>query len=188
MLALWLLAGCSKQQPWHSKDVSGLLPPLQFSLTNDQGRVVTAADYLHHDRVTLLYFGYTYCPDVCPLTLGRLSAAIGRLDPPARQHLQVLFVSVDPRRDTPARLAQYAHAFGPQFTGLTGTQEALRTLTKRYRVTYGYGEPDADGNYSVSHSSAIFAFDRDGKVRLLMQYDDGAAGIGADLQRLLETS
>jgi protein SCO1/2 len=179
------LAGCSGDAPpWRTKDITGLMPQLQFVLTNEQGKPVSAQDY--NGKVTLLYFGYTFCPDVCPVTLGRLSSAIKQLDPAAQARVQVLFVSVDPRRDTPARLREYTNAFGTEFVGLSGTQEQLHTLTKRYRVTYGYGEPDASGNYAVSHSSVVYVFDPQGKIRLLLRDDDSLEAIAQDLARLVQ--
>ncbi|MDN5939058.1 MAG: SCO family protein, partial [Salinisphaera sp.] len=96
-----------------------------------------------------------------------------------------LFVSVDPRRDSPQDLASYTAAFGPRVVGLTGSQEQLQALTRRYRVTYGYGKTDDSGFYPVSHSSGVFVFDRDGKVRLLLREDLSAQQIAADLRRLL---
>jgi protein SCO1/2 len=94
---------------------------------------------------------------------------------------------VDPARDTLAQLKTYAAAFGPQVVGLRGSDTELKALTKRYRVTYGYGKPDAHGNYEVSHSSAIYVFDRQGKVRLLAGPGDNALVITADLERLLQS-
>jgi protein SCO1/2 len=99
--------------------------------------------------------------------------------------VRILFVSVDPARDTLAALNKYAAVFGPQVVGLRGTQDELRALTKRYRVSYGYGKPDAKGNYEVSHSSAVYVFDRQGEVRLLAGASDTASAITDDLRRLL---
>lgn len=182
LLTLALLGGCS-DPAWQTKDVSGLMPPLEFTLTSEDGRRVSAADY--RGEVLLLFFGYTHCPDVCPMTLAHLAAALAELGEPA-QRLRVLFVSVDPERDTPELLRRYTAAFGEPFVGLTGTQTELRALTKRYRVTYGYGERDDSGNYLVSHSGAVFAFDTEGRARLLIRDQDPPAAIAADLRRLLD--
>jgi protein SCO1 len=186
-LILWLLPlvliACSKgTTPWHSPAISGVMPDLAFHLTDDSGRAVTAADY--SGKVTLLYFGFTHCQDVCPETLTLLASAIRRLGDDANK-VQVLFVSVDPKRDTPAVLHRYAAYFSPGIVGLTGTDPQLQTLSKRYRVSYSYGKPDAKGNYEVYHSSAIFAFDARGKIRLLMNQKESAAAIAADLKRLI---
>lgn len=178
-----MLAACSGDDAkWHTTDIGGLMPPLQFNLIDGDGQPVTADAY--HGKVTLLFFGYTHCPDVCPLTLSHLAAAIQDMDKAARKQVQVLFVSVDPQRDTPQLLQQYAGAFGPQFIGLTGTQTQLQAVTKRYRSTYGYGKPDASGNYEVSHSSAVYVFDPAGKVQLLLRDDDKPDAVAQDLDRL----
>ena len=182
LLLITVLAGCSADAEWRTKDISGLMPALAFTLTSERGETVTAKDY--PGKVNLLFFGYTSCPDICPATLGRLRAALDQLDASEREQVQVLFVSVDPKRDDPARLREYTDAFGPDFVGLTGTAEQLEALTKRYRTTYSLGEPDKQGDYLVSHSSAVFAFDRQGEVQLLMRDADGTEAIAADIARL----
>lgn len=175
-----LLVGCWEGDDWQTKDIAGLMPPLRFTLTQDSGTEVQATDFRGY--ITLLYFGYTHCPDVCPTTLAKLNAAIARLAP--ARDVRVLFVSVDPKRDGLDRLRTYTAAFGPQFVGLRGNDEALSELTKRYRITYGYGKPDDDGDYEVSHSSAVFVFDRAGEARLMVRSSDGVDAIAADLKRL----
>jgi protein SCO1/2 len=180
-LAAILLAACGRGEGWHVKDISGLMPDLAFALTDDQGETVHAANYRGH--VVLLYFGYTHCPDVCPATLARLSAALKQAGSGGAQ-MRVLFVTVDPARDTLEVMRDYTRYFGPQFLGLRGTDAELAALTKRYRVTYGRGKPDAHGGYEVSHSSAVFVFDREGHVRLIIRDGDGVPAIAADLKRL----
>lgn len=180
-----LLAGCGqKSLSWDTKNITGVMPDLQFSLTDDNGAPVHASHY--GGKIDLLYFGYTHCPDVCPLTLATVAQALKQLGPKADQ-VRMLFVSVDPKRDPPKVLKRYVHAFGPHMVGLTGTQEELQTLTKRYRVAYRYGKPEADGSYVVYHSAAIFVFDPSGKVRLLMNYKDGAAAMAHDLKQLVSS-
>tara|TARA_Y100001001_G_C8007767_1_gene308648 strand:+ start:2407 stop:2985 length:579 start_codon:yes stop_codon:yes gene_type:complete len=179
-VTLWL-AGCS-EPPWQTKDISGLMPPLAFELVDENGKDVNADQFL--GKSTLLFFGFTHCPDVCPTTLARLDAATQRMDEAARDDIQVLFVSVDPRRDDAETLREYTDAFGPQFIGLTGDKAALDELTRRYRVTYGYGEEDSEGNYDVSHSSAVFAFNDQGEARLLILDSDPMEAVVADLERL----
>ncbi|MFG6178189.1 SCO family protein [Halomonas sp. THAF12] len=182
LLALLVLAGCGEDD-WRTKDIASLMPPLAFTLTDERGRTVEASRY--HGDVTLLYFGYTHCPDVCPATLARLAKTLNGLAPEAREDVRVLFVSVDPTRDGPQRLTTYTDAFGPAIVGLTGSRAQLDALTKRYRVTYGYGEKDSDGDYPVSHPSGIFAFDRDGAARLLIRDGDAPEAVRHDLERLL---
>jgi len=184
LLLAGLLVACGHSAPpWGLRDITGLMPPLDFTLTEaSDGATVHGKDFQGH--VVLLYFGYTHCPDVCPTTLSRIACAVAALGPQAEQ-VRVLFVTVDPARDTLAQLKTYAAAFGPQIVGLRGSQDEIKALTKRYRVSYGYGKPDAHGDYEVSHSSAVYVFDREGEVRLLADSTAEAAVITGDLKRLL---
>ena len=182
--ALLALAGCGEERPWNTKDVSGLMPELEFELTRAaDGEPVTEAAW--SGKVRVVYFGFTFCPDVCPTTLAKYSQALRAMDPETADAIRVLFISVDPERDTLERLDQYASAFGERFVGLRGEIPYLRDLTKRYRVTFGYGEPDDSGYYNVSHSSAAFVFDRDGELRLLTRPDDSIEALRKDLVRLV---
>lgn len=187
LVPVLLFSGCGRNEPpWSTKDISGLMPTLEFTLTSaSRNAPVRATDY--RGKVLLMFFGYMHCPDVCPTTLSRLHSAVARLGDQAQQ-VRILFVSVDPQRDKLPELRRYTGAFGPQVIGLRGNQAALRELTKRYRVTYGYDKPDAQGNYNVSHSGAVYIFDRQGEVRLLVRPDDTAEAISLDLKRLLAES
>lgn len=177
------VAGCGGGRGWRMTNITGLMPVLKFTLTDAAtGASMDAAHF--KGKVVLLYFGYTHCPDVCPMTLADLAAAVRTLGARADQ-VRILFVSVDPARDTIPVLKRYAEAFGPQVVGLRGDQEQLRRLTKRYRVTYGYEKPDVHGNYVVSHSSAVYVFDRNGHVRLLAQHPNRTADLAHDLKALL---
>lgn len=164
-LAIVLLAGCAARPHWQLDDMQGHLPDLKFSMTNDLGQPVTAATY--RGKVVLLYFGYTHCPDVCPLTLVNLHTVLQKMGK-AAEDVRVLFVTVDPARDTVPVLHQYVTAFDPRIVGLTGTQDAIAQLAKRYRAFYKPETPhDQTGDYDVTHSSAIYVFDRKGRARLL---------------------
>lgn len=177
-----MLNGCSQDASWSLVNITGIMPPLAFSLTDDTGQQVTADTY--RGKVVMLYFGYTHCPDVCPTTMATLSQALSKLGGDASQ-VRVLFVTVDPQRDTPHLLKSYTQAFGPEFIGLRTADPELRRLVKRYRVTYSLGKPDARGNYEVTHSSAIFIFDKTGKARLIAESSDSAAFIAHDVQQLI---
>jgi len=181
-----LLAGCARNGPHYAlQSIKGLVAPLDFQLTDQDGKPVTAADYRHD--IVMLYFGYTECPDECPTTLTMLANALHTLGPQASQ-VRVLFVSVDPRRDTTAVLKRYVNNFGPEFVGLRPDQAELTALSKRYRISYHYEKPDKYGNYAVDHSSAIFIFDRDGRARLLGLSDNTSQQVASDLRRLLASS
>lgn len=178
-------AGCSgahaRTSAYHATDISGIMPALSFHLTGPGGTPIT--EQFVHGKTTILYFGYTNCPDECPTTLARLSAALHALGPAANQ-VRVLFVSVDPKRDTPAALARYAHYFAPQVVGASGTDAELTALTKRYRVAYRRDPPDPQGNYAVYHSSAVFVFDADGSARLLVPDTETPTQLAEDLSTL----
>ena len=176
------IAGCSSGGPnFALQNVTGLLPQLKFSLDDQDGRAVTAGDY--RGKIVLLYFGYTHCPDACPTTLTNLSEALRRLGPDASR-VRVLFVTVDPARDTPAVMKRYVSAFGPQFIGLRGDDDALTALSKRYRIAFRREPPDRNGYYAVDHSSAVFIFDASGRARLLAQESDNPRTIAMDLHKL----
>jgi protein SCO1/2 len=186
-LALLLLGSCSKDPGWHEMDVSSSSPPLAFTMTRaSDGKQVTQADYRGH--IVMLYFGYTYCPDVCPTTLSNLATVLQRLGPEARD-VSVLFVTVDPNRDTLPLLASYVKDFAPEIDGLRGTPDQLAALARRYRIVYSV-TPGGNGSpYEVTHSSAVYIFDRTGTARLLApslaSTTPDIVGTAADLQRLL---
>lgn len=183
-LAAVLAAACGGELSWETKDISGLMPALEFTLTSEDGETVTEEQYT--GKVNLMFFGFTHCPDVCPITLGRLRGVMDRLPGDVADQVQVLFVSVDPDRDGPEELRAYTDQFGGRFIGLTGSQEQLQALTKRYRTTYGYGEPDDQGNYEVSHGSAVYAFDSSGAARLLIRDSDDIDAVAGDLEQLVK--
>jgi protein SCO1/2 len=145
--------------------MTGTLPALSFTMMRaSDGKVVRAADY--RGKIVLLYFGYTFCPDVCPTTLLNLTLMLKKLGPLA-DRIRVLFVTVDPGRDTLEVLKQYAGAFAAQTVGLRGTPDELAALAKRSRVAYSVEPATKDHPYTVSHSSAVYVFDRNGDIKLL---------------------
>ncbi len=183
-----LLAGCNSGSKWHSVDVSGSSPPLQFTMTRaSDGKTVTQADY--RNDIVLLYFGYTNCPDFCPTTLANVATTLKRLGPEA-DHTRMLFVTVDPNRDTLPILAQYVKNFAPQIDGLRGTPDQLVALARRFRILYSVTPETKDHPYEVTHSSAIYVFDGSGVARLLVPSlattNPDIAGTTADLRRLIE--
>jgi protein SCO1/2 len=187
-LAGTLLQGCSSDTAWHSVDITGTLPPLEFTMTRaNDGKTVTADDY--KGKIVLLYFGYTFCPDVCPLTLANASLVLKKLGPTA-EDVRFLFVTVDPDRDSLAVLKEYTGNFAPEVVGLRGSPDEIASLAKRYRVYYAVTPASGDKPYAVDHSSAIYVFDATGKIRLLVASMSTAQpdidGLASDLRRLLE--
>ncbi len=181
------VAGCDPKTKWHEQDITGVLPPLSFALTDaTSGKLVTAADF--RGKVALLYFGYTLCPDFCPTTLTNLADVLGKLGARA-DDTRVLFVTVDPNRDSLPIMKQYAAAFSPQVVGLRGTPDELAALARRYRVGYSV-TPAHDGHpYEVTHSSIVYVFDQNGNARLLVDSMAAAkpdiAGTTKDLETLI---
>lgn len=150
-------------------------------------KTVAAADY--RGKVTLLYFGYTFCPDVCPMTLSNVAQVVRKLGP-AGSDVRALFVTVDPARDSLPVLKRYAEAFGPGVDGLRGTADELTALTRRYRVAYSVSAASPGHAYEVTHSSGIYVFDRRGRPRLLISSlsspKPDIAGVTDDLRLLLK--
>lgn len=186
LVAVLTAGACGRDRPWHTTDVSGNLPPLAFTLTRaEDARTVTAADF--RGDMALLYFGYTLCPDACPTTLAALDRIVDDLGP--RGHgVRILFVTVDPNRDTLPVLKTYVASFGTEVIGLRGTPDQLAALARRYRVAYSVRPGDARHPYRVTHSSAVYVFDREGDARLLITSLAAASpdidGVAADLRRL----
>jgi len=186
-VGLLLLAGCNEQK-WHSIDVSGSLPPLSFTMTRaEDGKEVTQADY--RDQVVLVYFGYTNCPDVCPTTLSEIGNVFKGLGADAGD-VRMLFVTVDPNRDTAPVLKSYVGNFGKRIDGLRGTADQLAALARRYRIAYSV-TPASNGHaYEVTHSPAIYVFDGTGNARLIIASlsttKPDIPGTTADLKRLVE--
>lgn len=180
LMGLLLLLGCDAE-PWYGTDITGAMPRLQFSMTRaSDGANVTEAQY--RGKLVVLYFGYTQCPDVCPTVLANISEALQRLGAKANR-VSVLFVTVDPNRDTLPLLKAYAKAFAPQMDGLRGSDNAIATLARRYRVAYSV---NAGPPYEVMHSDAVFMFDATGRARLVTLNTDNTTALAADMERLLD--
>ena len=175
--------------PWrNSIDVSGNELPLEFRMTRvSDGKEVSEADYRGH--VVMLYFGYTNCPDLCPLTLLNVATALKGLGADARR-VRVLFVAVDPERDTLPVLQKYVKSFGPQVDGLRGTKDELAALAGRCHAAYSVTPATKDRPYEVSHSAVIYVFDETGAARLLIPSLSDARpdipGTTSDLKRLID--
>ena len=153
-----------------------------FRLIDDKGRAVTDADY--RGRWMLVYFGYTNCPDACPLTLQKMASALKVLGPLA-DRLVPVFITVDPARDTPGQLADYINNFDPRIAGLTGSSEQIAAVAKAYRVYYAPAEPDKSGAYLVGHSSFLYLVDPAGKVNALLPMDSSAGELTVVLRSKL---
>jgi len=178
-----LLLSCSEPRKWHASDITGMMPDLEFSLTGPDGEKVDAKSLL--GKPILIFFGFTNCPHVCPTTLTQLSVVVKKLGPQAGD-IQVALVSVDPGRDTPEVMKSYTASFGPWLLGLTGTEEALDALRQNYGVYAAMESSDDKGEYNVMHSTAIFAFDAEGRVRLLISDVTDSDAVVSDLKQLTD--
>jgi protein SCO1 len=145
---------------------------------------VRLSDYA--GKIVLLYFGYTSCPDVCPTSLAKLKEALSELSPEEAAQVQVIFISVDPARDTLEKLEQYAHVFGSDFIGASGTRNEIDLIAQSFGVYYKINTPDADGNYTVDHSSFIYVIDRQGRLVMIWGHDAQPDEISTDLRYLLK--
>jgi protein SCO1/2 len=143
------------------------------------------ADVLRGE-VTLVYFGYTHCPDVCPTTLAGFGSAIAQLPADQRDEVQVVMVTVDPERDTPERLATYLANFNDDYIGLTGDDSALARVAEDWRIRVEYGPTLEDGSYFVGHPAFSLVLDRDMRKRLMVPSQMTATQLALDLAQLLE--
>jgi protein SCO1/2 len=185
LLLIAVLAACGAGGPaFQASDISGSSFGRDFELKDPQGRTRTLADF--RGKAVVLFFGYTQCPDVCPTTLAALAEAMKRLGADA-DRVQVLFVTVDPERDTPALLAQYVPAFDPRFLGLYGDADATARTAKEFKVLY-QKVAGPTGNYTMDHSAGTYVFDPQGRLRLYVSNGQGPDVFVHDLRELLHAA
>jgi protein SCO1/2 len=184
VFAAFALAGCGGSGPsFKNTDVTGVDYGRDFSLTDHTGKARTLADF--RGKVVVMFFGYTQCPDFCPTTLSELAAAVGKLGPDASR-VQVLFVTVDPERDTPELLSRYVPAFDPSFLGLYGDAAATAEVAKEFKVLYQKQPGPTPGSYSMDHSAGTFIFDPQGRLRVYESYGQGPDVFAHDIRALLQ--
>ncbi len=152
-----------------------------FQLTAHTGQPITFHDF--RDKVILIYFGYTYCPDVCPITLAELNRAVTQLSENQQEQVQVMMVTVDPERDTPDRLGEYITKFNPDFLGLFGSPDQLAAATSPLGIYYQKQTvEDSAAGYLVDHSASVALLDKQGQMRLIYPYQTSTDDIAADLR------
>ena len=182
------LGGCDKllpnlKSPFNAVDVTGSPLGTDFALLDPEGKRRSLSEF--RGKVVVLNFGYTHCPDVCPTTLADFASALKKLGSDAKL-VQVLFVTVDPKRDTPELLRNYVPAFDPTFIGLRGDERTTENVTKAFHI-YAKADAPKDGTYLVQHSAQSFVFDRSGKLRLVVGYGLAPEKIAADLKILAQS-
>ena len=183
LLFVALLAGCEKPKlpsPFHASDVSGIFTQADFRLTDHNGKTRTLADF--HGKVVALFFGYTHCSDVCVTTLADLAQVMQLLGSDADK-VQVLFITVDPERDKPEVLAQYASAFHPSFLGMYGDAQATAQAAKAFYI--GYQKRPTSSGYNGDHSVGTLLVDPSGKVRLRAPLAQRTDRLADDIRLLL---
>jgi protein SCO1/2 len=165
--------------------VRGFLPDLRFTLNGAGGKTVTQDDF--KGKVVMLFFGYASCPDICPTTMAQLAQVMQNLGSDANR-ARIVFVSVDPHRDTPDKLQAYVDVFGKNAVGLTGTARQIADVARRYRVAYQIEKPKAGDteNYEVAHGRGVYIFDPAGRARLLASDANSVQAITDGVKALLK--
>ncbi len=183
-MLLVLLGGCGpaeKSPQFALTNITGASFGKELNLPDHNGKMRSLADF--RGKVVTVFFGFTHCPDACPTTLAEMAQVMRELGPDGSR-VQVLFVTVDPERDTPAVLRQYVPSFHPEFLGLCGDAESTARVAKEFKVFY-QKQPAKDGGYSVDHSAGTYVFDREGRLRLFAPYGKGSAAMLNDIRLLL---
>lgn len=178
-----LLAACdSGQTRFNNVDVTGANYAKDFRLTDASGQPRSLADF--RGKVVVVFFGYTQCPDVCPTTLSDMAEVKKRLGSDGDK-LQVIFVTLDPDRDTPQVLAQYVPAFDPAFIGLYGTRDETAAVAKDFKIFYQKVPGKTATSYTLDHTAGSYVFDREGRLRLFLRHAGAVDPIVEDLRKLL---
>lgn len=183
---LLMAAGCTEKPEaprFKLTDVTGASFGKDFALTDHNGQRRTLADF--KGKVVTLFFGFTHCPDVCPTTLSEMAVVMKELGADAGR-LQVLFVTVDPERDTAEVLKRYVPAFHPSFLGLTGSAEDIARTAKEFKIFYQKQPLPSGGGYTMDHSAGTYILDGEGRLRLFAQYGIGAPALLHDIRLLLK--
>lgn len=184
LVALFLGACTGADAPrFHSTDITGADYGKRLALTDHEGRPRRLEDF--RGKVVTLFFGFTQCPDVCPTSLSTMATVMNLLGPDA-QRVQVLFVTVDPERDTEPLLAHYVPAFHPAFLGLRGDAMQTAEVAKEFRVFYRKSGDTSGMNYTIDHSAGTYLFDPQGRLRLYARHAEGAENLAADIRLLLD--
>ncbi len=181
----FLMVACNKEaasEKFINADISGLGYAQDFALTDHHGKPSKLADF--KGKAVVMFFGYTQCPDVCPTTMVEMSEVMKQLGPLADK-VQVLFVTIDPARDTQALLAQYVPGFDSRFIGLYGNEEETEKVAKEFKVFFQKVPGKTEGSYTMDHTAGSYVFDPQGHIRLFVRHDQGPEPIVHDLKLLL---
>ncbi|MBI4753896.1 MAG: SCO family protein [Betaproteobacteria bacterium] len=185
LLTALVLAACSQGNAprFNATDITGVDYGKNFALTDHNGQPRTLADF--RGKVVTLFFGYTQCPDVCPTSLAMMAETLRQIGPDAGR-VQVLFVSVDPERDTPELLRNYLPAFNPGFLGLHGDAATIAALARDFKVFYQKQAGASASTYTIDHSAGTYVFDPEGRLRLYVRHGEEPAKVAGDIRVLLK--
>lgn len=189
LVAGWLLLRVSQGRPlFGPPQFNGLVmespdPVADFTLTSHTGQPMSLSDF--RGKPVLLYFGYTFCPDVCPATMFELKKMMAELGAQA-EDVQVIMISVDPERDTPAQLGEYVTQFHPSFLGMTGTEEELLAATTQLGIYYQKHEGTAATGYLIDHTATVSMLDENGRLRLVFPFGITGTAMAADVGHFLK--
>lgn len=184
MFAALALFACSAEQPAASPPLEGAAIGGDFELIDENGETAREADFAGQNRI--VYFGYAFCPDVCPVDMQKLGQAmriVERDNPELAERITPIFISVDPERDTPDVLIQFTDSFHPRMIGMSGSREAIDAAVERYGVYYALGEDDGTGNYLVDHSNNAILFGPEGEPLAILPIQDSPEAIAETLVR-----
>jgi protein SCO1/2 len=177
------LAGCGpKKAAFIGSDITGTKLGQEMAMVDGNGDQRSLADY--KGKVVVVFFGFTHCPDVCPTAMAELAQAMELLGKDAAQ-VQVLMISVDPQRDTPAIMSEYVKAFDPSFVGLTGTPDQLSKTAKSFKAYYGKSAGATPDQYSMDHASSFYIIDKNNEARVLVSGNAPAKDMASDIKQLL---
>jgi protein SCO1/2 len=183
-LMLAVLGACGAAEPDAPPPLAGATIGGPFELTDKAGKTVRWSDFTGKYRI--VYFGYTYCPDVCPTDVARMSQGLSKFEksaPALGSQIQPIFISVDPARDTPAKVGEFAANFHPRLIGLTGTPAQVAAAAKAFAVFFELAPAKPDGSYMVNHSNITYLFGPKGEPLAMLPTDKGPAAVAAELER-----
>ena len=189
LLSALALTACSNDKSavkFNATDITGAAFGRTLSLNDAATQQPRTLDSFK-GKATVLFFGYMFCPDYCPTTMTTLNAALGKMKPEDAAKVQVIFVTVDPKRDQPKVLTDYVRAFNPTFVALYGSDEQTATVAKEFKIIYQKAQIKDENTYLVDHSTQMYAFDPQSRIRLLIRHESGPDAIAADLTTLVKS-
>ena len=185
----WSVVACSNDKSavkFNATDITGAAFGQTLAL-NDAATQQPRTLESFKGKATVLFFGYMFCPDYCPTTMTTLNSALSKMKPEDAAKVQVIFVTVDPKRDQPNALTAYVRAFNPSFAGLYGSDEQTAAVTKEFKILYQKAQVKDENTYLVDHSTQMYAFDPQGRIRLMIRHESGPDAIAADLTTLVKS-